>query len=283
MSLDPIKFSLTKIAELPRAKVDRIEFLQKKLRKYCDVPEKLGFLETQSPTELFGDKVVSAVSKECISRSVLTVTSISAATGLPGGVVGLVGGMGVDLTQYLYNAFILAQQLAYLHGYRDFWNDDVNPIEDSMDVLKYYVGVLAGVSVTKGVNAGTKLVQETAKEVLEVQAKVIAERTAANLAKPAKGAMRAALNKVAQSGAGKAVAVRSLEVVRRAISGPFEKIMGKTLSREAFAKGASKAVPVVGALIAGGITYATYKPNAWKLLKKLEEEEKLRPGFSEVV
>ena len=41
------------------------------------------------------------------------------------------------------------------------------------------------------------------------------------------------------------------------------------MTKEIFAKNASKVIPVVGASISGGITFASYKPMAERLRKEL--------------
>ena len=45
------------------------------------------------------------------------------------------------------------------------------------------------------------------------------------------------------------------------------------MTKDIFAKGVSKAIPVLGAAISGGLTYVTYKPMAEKLKRYLETWE----------
>ena len=45
------------------------------------------------------------------------------------------------------------------------------------------------------------------------------------------------------------------------------------MTKDIFAKGVSKAVPVVGAAVSGGLTLATFAPMAERLRKHLAESE----------
>ena len=47
------------------------------------------------------------------------------------------------------------------------------------------------------------------------------------------------------------------------------KAIGVKMTKEIFAKGVSKVIPIVGGVVSGGITYVTYKPMAYKLKRYL--------------
>ena len=49
------------------------------------------------------------------------------------------------------------------------------------------------------------------------------------------------------------------------------KWIGVKLTKESFAKGLGKVVPVLGGVISGGLTYVTFKPGAKKLKKTLHD------------
>lgn len=55
--------------------------------------------------------------------------------------------------------------------------------------------------------------------------------------------------------------------------------LGIRLSRDVFAKGAAKVVPLVGGIASGGLTYMTYKPMAEKLRAHLSTLKFADPGF----
>ena len=45
--------------------------------------------------------------------------------------------------------------------------------------------------------------------------------------------------------------------------------LGVKMTKDIFAKGVSKVIPIVGGIASGGLTYVTYKPMAYKLKKHL--------------
>ena len=47
-------------------------------------------------------------------------------------------------------------------------------------------------------------------------------------------------------------------------------VLGIKMTKDIFAKGVSKVIPIVGGIASGGLTYITYKPMAYKLKKHLE-------------
>lgn len=50
--------------------------------------------------------------------------------------------------------------------------------------------------------------------------------------------------------------------------------------KKSFARGLSKIIPIVGAAISGGLTYASFKPMAQKLNLRLQEDMELfRSGY----
>jgi len=49
------------------------------------------------------------------------------------------------------------------------------------------------------------------------------------------------------------------------------KIFGVTLTRRGLAKGMGKAIPILGGVISGGLTYATMKPMGERLQKELSK------------
>lgn len=50
----------------------------------------------------------------------------------------------------------------------------------------------------------------------------------------------------------------------------YTKWIGISLTKQSFARGVSKLVPVVGGLVSGGLTYATFRPQAKKLMGSLK-------------
>lgn len=271
--MDLVKISIEKISELPGAKVNRKEFLNKILKKYCQNSDDLKLLNTKRPSALLNKDVLDHIAKNCIRNTLRNATLISAATGLPGTIAGITVGITADTAQYLYFTYKLAQQLCYIYGYEDFWDENQNSLEDNQNVLEYYTRILLGCAVNKGVGAGTNVLKQTSSKILQTQANII--NAAQKAGKSAKGAGKIAVKKVAKEGAASKIAVKVLEKSRKVVSGPYKAIMGETLSREGFAKVAGKAVPILGAIVSGGITFASLKHSSKKLLTQLQEESAL--------
>lgn len=53
--------------------------------------------------------------------------------------------------------------------------------------------------------------------------------------------------------------------------------LGKEMTKQTFARTVSKAVPVVGAVVSGGLTFATFRPMAKKLKNHLAELDMTKP------
>ncbi len=51
------------------------------------------------------------------------------------------------------------------------------------------------------------------------------------------------------------------------------------MTKEVFAKGVAKVIPVVGGFVSGGLTFASYKPMAKKLKKYLSELKTADPEY----
>lgn len=56
------------------------------------------------------------------------------------------------------------------------------------------------------------------------------------------------------------------------------KVLGVSMTKKLFASGVAKAIPVVGAVLSGGLTLGTFLPMAKRLQKHLASLELTRPG-----
>ena len=57
-------------------------------------------------------------------------------------------------------------------------------------------------------------------------------------------------------------------------------IIGVKMTKDVFAKGVGKIIPIVGGLVSGGLTFSTFKPAAKKLKNYLEELPLANTSFS---
>lgn len=144
----------------------------------------------------------------------------------------MVGTIPGDLIQYYYHVIVVSQKLAYTYGYPDLEGD---ADDDFLSMLTLFVGVMSG---AKAANiALSKLSNELSKEVV-------------------KRLPRMALSKYGIYQIAKQVA----------------KWFGVKLTKSTFARGISKAIPGVSAIISGGVTFFSFGPMAKRLKNNLREK-----------
>ena len=226
---------LVEASKLPIVKVDRELFLRKELRdKYSkDIVE----LAIEYNPAYAGIKVsdINRIAKSCITAETTRVTALSAAAGLPGGFA-MFGTIPADLAQYFGHILRILQELIYLYGWQDLKLDAEDMPEETKNILTLFVGIMFGVN--GAVNAVNKIAGQVAKQV----AKKLPQKALT------KGVIYPIVKKVAT-------------------------MLGVQMTKEIFAKGVAKIVPVIGAAVSGTLTYATFKPMANKLQKYLASSE----------
>lgn len=209
-------------------KVDRREFLFKLFKDHEQVNE----IIENGPISIIDEDKLRRIAVRLIDQTTLMSSSISFATGLPGGIA-VVGTIPADIIQFYGMSVILAQKLMYLYGYPNMYNDD-NLSEDGRASLIAFLGVMLGIS---GAN-------------------VLVKGLSTNIAKQAaKKLPQKALTKTAY-----------YPVIKKIVVA-----LGGKLTKTSFAKSVSKFIPVVGGIVSGGMTLATLKPMGMRLQKTLHE------------
>ena len=235
---------LTTVLKMPGVKVDRIAFLRKELRPYCN-QSRLQMIGSVRPYTVVSEHVVDKLAKQCVTYHTALATTTSAIAGLPGGLV-MAATLPADLTQYFYHVFVLSQKLAYLYGYPDFFVDDETAEETdgevlgdtASDLLTIFMGVMMGAPVAeKGLGELSKAVAETAVTRLP----------------------RVALTKMAL-----------YPVVSQ-----IAKMIGARLTKDSFAKGIGRLIPLAGGLFSGGLTLLTFRRGANRLQRQLRAQRHL--------
>ena len=222
---------LSSAMQLPGVKVDREAFLSEKLSVYCTDVQVIQAID-QGPIGVVSNEILDKIAKECIDSHTRWATLSSTAMGMPGGLA-MVGTIPGDIAQYYFHVFVISQKLAYIYGYPDLCDEKGNFTESATNLLTIFVGVMGGVGVAN------KVIQELAEQF---QKEVV------------KRLPRYALTKTLLYPMVKQVA----------------KWIGVKLTKQSFAKGVSKVVPLLGGLISGGLTYATFKPQSKRLMYKLK-------------
>lgn len=237
-----------KASQLPIAKVDRSTFLRKELIKHY--PEETVKLAIQyNPAYAGVDKyIINKIANQVIQYETNKVSSISFAAGIPGGVA-MAATITADVAQYFAFMLRAMQEIAYLYGFEEFEFDKDSIDSNTMNEMLVFLGVMFGV---QSANTGVKVIaQSTAQRV---------SKTLANKALT-KGAVYPIVKKIA-------------------------KAVGIKMTKQIFADGVAKVVPVLGGAVSGGLTYVTYKKSClrlkhsfWNLnLCSVEFYEKVRSG-----
>lgn len=229
-------------AKLPLVHIDRKKFLTDNLSKVCTTEQLNKALDCGTLQAGIAVNLLDSIANAVINAETLKVTTISAAAGLPGGLA-MLATIPADLAQFYGFILRTAQELAYLYGWDELVTED-NPLEldaATESQLILFVGVMSGVAAAGG--AVTKLFGEAA--------------------------MRAVAKKVAA----KALTKTWYYPIAKKVAS----LLGVKLVKSTFAKGVSKAVPVVGGVISGGLTLATFKPMAHRLQKHLSKLAHMSP------
>jgi hypothetical protein len=239
---------LYKAVQLPIARVDRATFLKKELVKHYP-EETVDLAIKHNPAYAGIDKyTINDIANQVIKYETNKVSSISFATGLPGGIT-MAATVTADVVQYF--AFLLRamQELAYLYGFEEFDFDKDSVDSNTMNEMLVFLGVMFG---AQGANVGVKAIAQSAAQKVS--------KTLANKALT-KTTVYPIVKKTAQA-------------------------VGIKMTKQIFADGVSKVIPVLGGAVSGGLTYVTYKKcclrlkhSFWNLsLCDVEFYEKIKKG-----
>jgi len=229
--------------KVPGIRIDRANFLQKELH-------------TKFPQEVIDDAiafnplhakipadVIDKIADEVIKYERACVSGISTALGMPGGVA-MVATIPADIAQYYGYMLRATQKLMYLYGF-----PAINVAEqgqtfdtETMNVLIICLGVMYGA-------AG-------ANNALKAMAKALAVGVEKQL-------LRKALTK------------GTIYPIVRSVA----KWFGVKMTKQVFAGFFKKAIPVVGGVLGGGITYLSFKPCCDKLKETLQNTMLHNPDY----
>ena len=229
--------------QTPGIKVNRADFLQRELLKNYP-PEVIESAITHNPAyaqipTCENDKIADKV----INFERNCVSGISAALGAPGGVA-MVATIPADLVQYYGYMLRAAQKLMYLYGFPEIDTTEKEHKFDSetMNLLIICLGVMYGV---QGTNTALKAMATALGKGVE------------------KKLMNAALTK------------GTIYPIVKSVS----KWFGVNMTKQVFAGFFKKAIPVVGGVIGGGITYLSFKPCCDKLKDSLRDTLLSNPEY----
>lgn len=219
--------------KLPIVNVNRKKFLHKELIRYY-TEDVVNIAIKKNPAYAGIEKErINEISKQVINYETNKVSAISFVAGMPGGFA-MMATVPTDIAQYFAYMIRVMQKLAYLYGFEDFELNEESISDDTMNQIMVFLGVMFGV---QGANAGVKKIAEAA-----------AKKVSKSLAQKAltKGTVYPIVKKIAQS-------------------------VGIKITKQIFAESVSKVVPVIGGVVTGGLSYATFKPCAKKLKNSFKD------------
>ncbi|MGW2299931.1 hypothetical protein [Streptomyces sp. NPDC001809] len=232
---------LASAANLPGVRINREAYLRKALARYCSEDDIRRAIEETPAAAGIPLDVLDKAANDSIGYETAKASALSAAAGLPG-FIALPATVPADLAQYFGHMLRIAQKLAYLYSWPDLFSGDGDGIDDATKgVLTLFFGVMFGTQ-----SANTAVGQVAAAMSKEVAKKLPQKALTQGVVYP---------------------------VVKKVAS-----YLGVQMTKQTFAKTVSKAIPVVGAVVSGGLTFATYRPMAKRLKNHLAGLELTKPS-----
>lgn len=233
---------LTASAKLPGVRIDRAAYLRKALQRHCS-EDQIARAIDESPARAGIDiAIMNEAANVSISYETMKVSSLSALAGIPGGIA-IIGTIPADAAQYFGHILRIAQKLAYLYGWPDLFDTEDDMLDEQTEsLLTLFVGVMFGVQVAQA--SITKL------------SVMIASQVAVKLPQQAltKGMIYPAVKTVST-------------------------VLGITMTKSVFANGIAKVIPIVGAVLSGGVSLVTFYPMSKRLQRHLVSLELTKPGL----
>lgn len=204
-------------AKLPGVRIHREAYLRSALARHCSEDEIRRAVEKTPAAAGITVELLDKVAKDSIRYETAKVSALSAAAGIPG-ILALPATVPADVAQYVGHMLRIAQKLAYLYSWPDLFSDEGDDVDDAtMGVLTLFFGVMFG---TQSANVAVG-------KVAGMMSKQVAKKL------PQKALTKGVIYPLVKKSAA---------------------YLGVQMTKQSFAKGVSKAIPVVGAVVSGGLT-----------------------------
>jgi len=204
------------------------------LRKQFAGSPHLDVILESGPQSVYSAESLRKKANSLIKNSSAKTSVASFATGLPGNPAVMVAAGGADVAQYFGFAINLAQQIAYLFGEDELFDGGGELSEAAQIRVIAYLGAMFGAA------GAAALVSQTSK--------------------------------VAGANIGKKVAAQALT---KTTWYPMVKkvgaLVGQKITKKTVEKTITKAVPIIGGVVSGGLTYVTFRPMGHRLADALLE------------
>lgn len=236
--------------QIPGVKVSRDAFLVE-IFKSKPIEVRNHILETGPIAAGCSRSELKKLANALVNKRTVLSSGASFMAGLPGGFA-MAATIPADTLQFFAVALRLAQEISYIYGAEDLWTDGAIDNEKVQNQLILYCGVMFGAS---GASATVKILSSA-------------------LAKQA-------LKKIPQKALTKTFYYPIIKSIAR--------VVGAKMTKDIFAKGVSKAIPVIGGVVSGGITFVSMRPMGNRLVNALDEahfsysEAQLQKDLNEIV
>ena len=221
---------ITSAVQIPGVKVSRSKFLAE---TFATEDVILQDVLDYGPIEAkISQERLSVIANKLILKRTSQSSLASFAAGIPGGLA-MAATIPADVLQFFGMTLRLAQELSYLYGAKDIWQDGQIDDEKVKNQLLIYCGVMFGVS---GAVSGLR--------VLSVQI------------------ANTALKKIPQKALTKTFWYPIIKKIGKAI--------GVKITKNVVAQGFKTVIPVIGGVISGTLNFASMMPMANKLQVALD-------------
>ena len=223
---------ITEALKIPGIKVRRDQFLEGQFKNSERIP--LNEILDKGPVEAgITREELTQRAKKIVWERTLFSSGASFLAGLPGGFA-MVATIPTDLLQFYSVALRMAQEVMYLYGEKDLWSDGTPDVEAVRNQLLLYCGVMFGVSASAS--------------AVRLMSAAIAKQ---------------AMKKIPQKALTKTFYYPLVKGIAKAF--------GAKMTKEVFAKGVSKAIPIVGGVLSGGITLISMRPMGMRLVNTFDK------------
>nr|WP_240955173.1 hypothetical protein [Rhodococcus sp. 105337] len=228
----PIPTTPRDLPQMPGVQINREAYLRSELKRFC-TQDQIERAIAKTPAEAgVSLAVVDKIANSVIRYETSKVTAISTLTGIPGGIAAF-GTVPADIAQYYGHVLRVVQKLAYIYSWPELFDSNGDGLDSATEsMLTLFIGVMVGLNAAQiGVAQVSAMIAKELTRKLPQQALT-------------KGVIYPVVKKVAS-------------------------LLGIQMTKQVFAKSAAKVVPLVGAAVSGGLTFATFRPMSKRLQKHL--------------
>ncbi|APT92141.1 hypothetical protein CPHO_03715 [Corynebacterium phocae] len=218
-----------------KARIDREQFLRAELRKRGCSDARIAKAISSTPLEAgVSLATLDEIAQDAADFEIKKSSAISLGSGLPGGLALFVS-VPADITQqYIFN-FRIMQKVAYAYGWQSFLEDSKDVDDETLNTMLMFLSVMLGIT---GANRALG-------------------QFLLNTVGPAVG------KKITNTALMKTV---WYPVLKRTL-----RYVGVQITKNSLGKAVTKAIPVAGGVVSGGLTFVSLKQQSARIIEQLRE------------